>query len=96
MLNAEDFSCISEVLMSTTPPESEYVSNLLSDAIDSVVQAQQLVDQIASRCAGWSLPYSLELQEAIERANKLSGYLQSLMRDAEAFDDASDEADEKV
>jgi hypothetical protein len=82
--------------MTATQPEADYVSNLLSDAIDSVVQAQRLLNQIASRCAGWSLPYSLELQGATERANDLSGYLQSLMIDAEAFDDATDEEDEKV
>jgi len=77
--------------MGRTQPEEEYVSNLLSDTIDSVVKGRQLLDQIANRCAGWSLSYSLELQEGLERIDELSGYLESLMTDAEVFDTASED-----
>ncbi len=79
--------------MVTTQPE-EFVSNLLSDAINSVVKSRQILDQIADRCAGWSLSYSLELQEGLKRIDELSGYLESLMSDAEAFDDATEDAED--
>ena len=80
--------------MSQPQPETEYASNLLSDAIDALRETESALSRLANRCAGGPLQFCLELERAIERSQEFAGELESLMSDAEAFDEASEEETE--
>lgn len=68
--------------------DDELVSNRMMDAIDAICDVQELLRKAAKRCSGWSSSFSNDLDRVLELSNEWIGELESLIGDAERYDDA--------